>query len=155
MIDDDDARDTASKAITLIYLTAPAREVTSLQQVDLFGSGPSGAGFDVFRDDKRVATLQAHAYTDHVLEGLEVFRVCTPAISACSNQVAGSSCRWLLHSLSARNRPRGWRGRHTGWWMVFRGSASKSPSTANFVDRRSRESMSALQGAGEVLRVEP
>jgi hypothetical protein len=86
--DDAGATATDSQTITLIGLTARGHKTKGLQAVDLTWGVPSGASFDVYRDDGKIATVQATAYTDNLnLKGsaTHTYRVCAPAKSTCSN----------------------------------------------------------------------
>jgi len=76
----------SSKTITLIGLRATGYKQRGLEKVDLSWSGASGASFDVYRNDSKIATVQAGAYTDNPNtkgSGTYAYKVC--AASICSN----------------------------------------------------------------------
>jgi hypothetical protein len=80
--------DTASKAITLIGLTARGYKVNSREKVDLSWTGPSGASFDVYRNGSKIATVQTRSYTDNLNRkgpGSFTYKVCQSSDSICSN----------------------------------------------------------------------
>lgn len=89
--DDDGATGTASKAVTLIGLTARGYKVKGLQRVDLSWNGGAGTGFDVYRDGQKVATAAGSSYTDNPDRkgsGSYSYKVCQTASPICSNQTA-------------------------------------------------------------------
>jgi hypothetical protein len=91
--DDDGANAADSKTVTLISLAARGYKVRGLEKVDLSWSGPSGAGFDVYRNGARIATVQAGAYTDDIDKkgsGTYTYKVCAGSGSVCSNTASVS-----------------------------------------------------------------
>jgi hypothetical protein len=80
-------------AVTPIVLTARSSKVRGRQRVDLSWSGSSGTSFDVDRDGVRIATVQAHSYTDELTtrSATHTHLVCAPSASSCSNAVTVAS----------------------------------------------------------------
>jgi PKD repeat protein len=78
-----------SRSVTVIGLTARGYKVKGLQKVDLSWSGPSGASFDIYRDEVRIATVPATKYTDNINRkgsGSYAYKVCEAETSTCSDQ---------------------------------------------------------------------
>ena len=85
--DDGGAGATTSQTFTLIALSAHGYKVRGLEKVDLGWSGPSGASFDVYRNDRNVATILASGFTDNLntkSAGSYSYKVCV-GTSLCSN----------------------------------------------------------------------
>ena len=77
----------AVRTVTPIALSARGYKVKGNAKVDLSWSGPSSAGFDVYRNGARIAALQSTSYTDNVnskAPGSYTYRVCAE-LSSCSN----------------------------------------------------------------------
>jgi PKD repeat protein len=88
--DNDGATATTSRTVTPIVLAGRGYRVNGLERVDLSWSGPSGAGFDIYRNTTRIATVQANAYTDKLNKqgsGTYTYKVCAAAFSSCSDPV--------------------------------------------------------------------
>ena len=90
-----------------------------------------------FRDRRRVIPQLVRDLTDRV------------SLTAQSQQVhvllLGHHAGWSLQFLSVLGRPKDWRGRQPGRWMVIKRSVRQTPSTATFADPRTRDSMSSQQ----------
>lgn len=87
--DDGDATSSNATTVSLISLTATGYKVTGRQKVDLAWTGSSPAGFDVYRNGARIATVQATAYMDNLNKkgaGRYVYKVCGVATSVCSGE---------------------------------------------------------------------
>lgn len=86
--DDTGATGTVSTTVTLIGLSVRGYTTRGREKVDLNWSGPSGTGFNVYRNGIRIATVQASGYTDNLNEkgsGSYAYKVCATAVSVCSN----------------------------------------------------------------------
>lgn len=89
VVDDDGATTSSWKTVGLVSLTATGYRAKGFRRVDLSWSGSSASSFDLYRDGARIATVQATAYTDNITTratGGYVYKVCTVAISVCSNE---------------------------------------------------------------------
>jgi hypothetical protein len=85
---DDGAVDDDSKTVVPITLTATGSGIKARQKAELAWTGSSASGFAVYRNDVRIATVQANAYGDFIgSKGSRSYadRVCAVATSICSN----------------------------------------------------------------------
>jgi PKD repeat protein len=80
---------TASDSKTFNPMSVSARGYRQNgQKVDLTWDGPSGSGYDVYRDGAVIATVQAGTYTDNLGSrghGTVTYKVCASAGSVCTN----------------------------------------------------------------------
>jgi thermitase len=79
----------------VITLHAHGYKVHGLQTVDLFWSGLSSGGIDIYRNGTLIVTVSAGtgAYTDHLNRngrGTYTYRACEAGTGNCSNQVSVS-----------------------------------------------------------------
>jgi hypothetical protein len=80
----------SQEAFNPISLAARGGKQNGHEKVDLSWSGASGASFDIYRNDRKIATAQALAYTDNLntnAAGTYTYRICATGSSVCSNQV--------------------------------------------------------------------
>jgi predicted CxxxxCH...CXXCH cytochrome family protein len=117
-----------TRTVTPIALAAHGYRAKAIERVDLSWNGPTGVGFDVYRNGARIAAVQANSYTDNLNKkgsGTYTYKVCAAATPACSNQVTvsftatGATTRAARPALSERAR-RG-RGHHQPLWITHRG----------------------------------
>jgi PKD repeat protein len=78
-----------SQRINPISLNARGYKQGGQQNVDLSWNGVVGTSFDLYRDDGKVATVQASTYTDVVPKAVRTrkYRVCLTGDAMCSNEV--------------------------------------------------------------------
>jgi hypothetical protein len=83
------ATGSVSKTLNPISLSARGYKHNGAQKVDLSWNGPSGANFDVYRNDTKIVTVSTSSYTDTVSRRSGSYRydVCAPALMSCSEQV--------------------------------------------------------------------
>jgi PKD repeat protein len=85
------ATDVTSKTFNPISVSARGYRQNGAQKVNLSWTGASGTSFDVYRNDSKVASLQAFSYADTVTgKGSFSYKVCAHANSVCSNTASVS-----------------------------------------------------------------